>query len=125
MQKKSPLLLHTILLPNGKETKMYEITRKYEDALDYFMSERMIPPKAVSSRDALLGKFEKTDGKKAVFFSLLDYQSFAESTLCFELDESKHAYLCKSDNKEKLSPDADGIYRVTLNGLEACFITVD
>ena len=47
MQKKFLLLLHTILLPNGKETKMCEITRNHEDALDYYMSERMAYPNAV------------------------------------------------------------------------------
>lgn len=47
MQKKLLLLLHTILLPNGKETKMYEITRNHEDTLDYYMSERMAYPNAV------------------------------------------------------------------------------
>lgn len=79
----------------------------------------------VSSQDALLGKFEKTDGSKALFFSLLDDQISADSTLCFQLDDGKQAYLYKSNSKKELVPDADGVYRITLHGSEACFITVN
>ena len=77
------------------------------------------------SQDALLGKFEKGDGEKAIFFSWLDYQNAVGGTLCFALDDGKRAYLCKPDDKKKLVPDTDGFYRVALNGLEAGFITVD
>lgn len=79
----------------------------------------------VSSQDALLGKFEKADGTKALFFSLLNNQNSVDSTLCFKLDEGKQAYLYKSNSKQELAADADGVYRITLYGSEACFITVN
>jgi hypothetical protein len=78
----------------------------------------------VSSRDALLGKFAKSDGTKAIFLSLTDDGVSDQSTLCFQLEEGRQAYLSGDDRKEALSPDEDGVCRITLQGVDACFITV-
>ena len=78
----------------------------------------------VSSRDALLGKFAKPDGTKAIFLSLTDDGVSDQSTLCFQLEEGRQAYLSGDDRKEALSLDEDGLCRITLQGVDACFITV-
>lgn len=76
-----------------------------------------------ATKDVLLGKFEKEEGKKAIFVSLMDYQDSVPCTLSFELEDGKEAWLHKPDCTQKISVDSDGICRVSLNNTEACFIT--
>ena len=82
--------------------------------------------KAISAtKDILLGKFENGNGKKAVFISLTDYKPFITCTLSFKLDDEKQVWLYKTDRIEKIPFDVDGVYRVTLNNTEACYITTE
>ena len=76
-----------------------------------------------TSRDALIGLFEKAEGEKAIFVSPLDEKAASGNILRFRLAGSKSAYLHTSDSTWELHADPGGVYEAVLHGCEACFIT--
>lgn len=75
----------------------------------------------MSAKEALIGKFVNGE-KKAIFVSPVEYDSASENTLTIKA--SGKVTLYTADNTTVLASD-NGVYTVTLNGAEPCFITVE
>lgn len=73
-----------------------------------------------SEKEALIGKFVN-DGKEAIFVSPVEYDSASKNTLTIKANGKVTLYT--EDNTTELASE-NGVYTVTLNGNEPCFITL-
>ncbi len=74
-----------------------------------------------SAKETLVGKFVNGE-KTAIFVSPVEYDSVSENTLTIKANGKVTLYT--ADNVSVLSSD-NGVYTVTLNGAEPCFITLE
>lgn len=78
-----------------------------------------------AEKGILLGGFIREDGAEAIFVSPLEEQTDGQNAVSFRVKTGRPVYLNKGCGKEKTVPDADGVFRIVLNGMEACRITLE
>jgi len=132
-----------VLDAEGNRTKQYEklkrVNEKLQNLTEAYIDYRWIDTEFLdqesgtsfgpfgsiqSSQKAMLGKFDRADGSKAIYYYPMDCEDADDSLLQFTVDDHKSVYCYTVDGPKEIFSDENDVYTARLRYMEACFIVI-